>query len=188
MVDVAGITAMEATVALVTVSIAGAEIILPEVAVIVEVPGVRAWTRPFVGSVLLMLPTAAPEEFHVTCDVKFWILPSVNVPVAVNCWFVAGAIETVAGVTAMETREMVTIRVALLLTLPDVAVMVVEPTALPVASPLLAIVATLVSDELHVTELVKSLLLPSLYWPVAVNCCRFEAFTVSVIEGPAGDT
>lgn len=55
-------------------------------------------------------------------------------------------------------------------TLPVVAVIVVEPTARHVASPVLLIVAIPLFDELHVTDAVKSRVLPSEKVPVAVNC------------------
>lgn len=49
---------------------------------------------------------------------------------------------------------------------PEVAVMVAEPAAIPVAVPCipaaLLIVATAVLDELHVTEVVRFCVLPSL--------------------------
>ncbi len=45
---------------------------------------------------------------------------------------------------------------------PEFAVIVVLPTPAPVANPLLAMVATLVADELQVTKLVTVWLLPSL--------------------------
>jgi len=48
--------------------------------------------------------------------------------------------------------------------------MVAEPTALLVAMPVLETVAVLVFDELQVAELVRSLVLWSLYSPVAANC------------------
>jgi hypothetical protein len=53
---------------------------------------------------------------------------------------------------------------------PEVAVMVAVPTPVPVANPLLAMVATVAEDELQVTELVRVCVLPSLYVPVAANC------------------
>lgn len=45
----------------------------------------------------------------------------------------------------------------------------VEPTPLPVASPLESMVATLVLDEVHMTELLMFCVLPSVNVPVAVN-------------------
>jgi len=62
--------------------------------------------------------------------------------------------------------------------------MVVEPGDFVVAMPALETVAALVFDELQVAELVRSLLLPSLYLPVAVNCWASPAG----IEGEPGVT
>src|SRR5271169_6659774 len=77
--------------------------------------------------------------------------------------------EGLAGVTARETRTAgPTFNVAEAVIAPEVAVMVALPTPAPVASPLLLIVAT--EDELHVTALVRSCVVPSLYVPVAANC------------------
>ena len=53
--------------------------------------------------------------------------------------------------------------------------MVDEPCAKPVASPLLAMVAAVVFDELQVTVPVRFWVLLSVYVPVAVNCCVFPA-------------
>ena len=66
-----------------------------------------------------------------------------------------------AGATAIDARTAeVTVRVVLPEMLPDVAVIVVEPAAIEVARPwesaALLIVATLVDDEVHVTDAVKS--------------------------------
>jgi hypothetical protein len=76
-----------------------------------------------------------------------------------------------AGVTDMEDRiAEFTVRVVLPEILPEVALTVVDPKATAVARPPLLIVATDVSDELQVTCMVISLLVPSEYVPVAVNC------------------
>jgi hypothetical protein len=56
-------------------------------------------------------------------------------------------------------------------TAPDVACIVEEPGATPVARPAAETVVTDVFDELHVTELVITCVLESEYVPVAVNCC-----------------
>lgn len=57
----------------------------------------------------------------------------------------------------METRVAgVTVRVVEPDMLPDTALIVVDPAAAEVATPVEFIVATAVSDELHVTEEVKS--------------------------------
>src|ERR1700694_189552 len=70
------------------------------------------------------------------------------------------------------------------LTLPTVAVIVVGPGARVVAAPVALIVATVVADELHVAVAVKSAVVPSLFVPLAVNCCGVPFTT----EGFAGVT
>jgi len=64
-----------------------------------------------------------------------------------------------------------TVRVAFPEALPEAAVMVAEPAPTDVASPALLIVAIDISEELHVTCVVRSCLLLSEKIPVAVNCC-----------------
>jgi hypothetical protein len=64
----------------------------------------------------------------------------------------------------------VTVRVVFAETSPEVAVMVVVPAVTAVASPLLSTVATAVLEELQVTEMVTSWVVPSEKVPVAVNC------------------
>ena len=54
--------------------------------------------------------------------------------------------------------------------LPEVAVIVAEPTETPVARPLLLTVATDVFDDVQVTCAVKSCFVPSEYEPVAEHC------------------
>jgi hypothetical protein len=79
------------------------------------------------------------------------------------------------GVTVIDTRAAaVTVSVVEPETLPEVAVIVVEPIASDAANPpepaWLLMVAMDVSAELHVTELVRSCLELSEKIPVAVNC------------------
>ena len=81
---------------------------------------------------------------------------------AVNCCVFPGARLGLAGITAMEDKvAAVTVRVAV----PDlplkVALMVAEPAATPVASPLLLIVAADVGKALQVTCVVIFWLVPS---------------------------
>ena len=89
---------------------------------------------------------------------------------------------TVAGVTAIEDNvgAAVTVRVAVPVFPLKVAVMVAVPAARPVATPLLAIVAVVVLDELQVTCVVIVVLDPSEYVPVAVNCWVAPAATLAV--------
>jgi hypothetical protein len=76
-----------------------------------------------------------------------------------------------AGVTDMEERVAeITVRVVLPEISPEVAVMVAVPAATAVARPLLLTVAADVFDELQVTCVVISRLVPSENVPVAANC------------------
>lgn len=65
----------------------------------------------------------------------------------------------------------VTVAVTLAVCPLNVALMVVAPSATPLASPDALIVATLVSEEDHVAEEVTFAVEPLLYCAVAVNCC-----------------
>ncbi len=53
---------------------------------------------------------------------------------------------------------------------PEVAVMVAVPVATLVASPELLTVATDAAEDVHVAVLLRFLVVPLLYVPVAVNC------------------
>ena len=76
------------------------------------------------------------------------------------------------GVTDMKDRiAEVTVRVLFPEIIPEVAVMVAVPAATAVARPLPLTVATDVLDELQVTCVVTSRLVPSEYAPEAANCC-----------------
>ena len=86
---------------------------------------------------------------------------------AVNCCVVPLAMEGVAGVTAMDTRlAAVTVRMVEPETLPRVALIVVLPALLPVASPsllrALEMLATAGAEEAQVTEAVRSWVVLSL--------------------------
>ena len=80
-----------------------------------------------------------------------------------NCCVSPAAIDGVAGETAIETSVgAVTVSVAEPVTEPDAAWIVLLPAVTPVARPVLAMVATALDDELHVTELVRFCVLPLL--------------------------
>lgn len=70
-----GLTAMDVTVAEVTVSVVE-PVIDPDVAVIDVVPALSAFASPCVGFELLMVATAVFDEAHVTLLVMFCVLPS----------------------------------------------------------------------------------------------------------------
>jgi hypothetical protein len=161
--EAAGVTAMETSVAGVTVRPVD-PLIDPKAALMFVLPAVTAVARP-----ALMVATVVLVEVQETVLVRFCVVPSLYVPVAVNCRVVPFAIEALAGVTAMETSVGVTVRLVEPLIDPKVALMFVLPAVTAVARPAL-MVATVVLVEVQDTVLVRFCVLPSLYVPVAVNC------------------
>jgi hypothetical protein len=173
-------------------------LIVPEVAVIAVVPWAKEAARP----PLLTVATALADEVHCAVLVRFCVLPSLYVPVAANCSASPTAIAAVVGVTEIEASTVgLTLRVAEPLIVPEAAVIVAVPCAKPVATPLLFTVAIEAAEELHCAVLVRFWVVPSLYFPVAVNCwllpeatdaeagvteteVRIPAVTVNVAEPP----
>ena len=133
------------------------------VAVMVEVPGATPITMPALPVATLTVATDGAEEVHVTELVRFCVLPSANVPVAVYCMATcAGKLEA-TGVTAMDcSAEDSTMTLAVLAMLPSVAVIVAEPADCPVAWPADVIDVTRGSDVLQITTLVMFWVVPSL--------------------------
>jgi hypothetical protein len=81
-------------------------------------PGATALAKPAV----LIVATPAAEELHVAVLPRFWVLPSLYVPVALNCWVLPLAIDGFTGVTAIDTSvAAVTVNVVLPETVPEVA-------------------------------------------------------------------
>ena len=98
MLGLAGVTAIETRVALVTVS----EVVPltePDAAVMVAGPGPVLVARPEA----LMEATFTLEEDQII-EGNCCVLPSSKSPVAVNCCVVPSAIEVFAGVTEIESR------------------------------------------------------------------------------------
>jgi hypothetical protein len=167
MVGANGVTAIDASVAAVTLRLAE-PVIEPEVAITLAVPLACPVTMPEA----LTFTTPAGDTLQATEFVKSCVLPSVKVPIADNCSLAPVAMDELAGITFSEARAAgVTARLAEPLNPPKVAVMLVVPTATLLAAPPEVMVATAVADDAQLTELVRSRLLPSLYLPVAVNCC-----------------
>lgn len=81
------------------------------------------------------------------------------------------AIEVLAALIAIDcSAAAVTVKATLFDVMPlCAAVMLADPTLFPVASPLAVIGATVVLEELQVTELVRFCVLPSVKVPVAAN-------------------
>jgi len=156
--------------------------ILPELAVMVVVPAAIAVARPL----LLIVATDGFDELQVTCEVRSFVVPSENVPVAANGWVAPILILGTGGERDMEDRVAdFTVRVVLPEILPELAVTVVVPAAAAVARPLLLTGATDGFDELQVTWEVISWVDASENVPVAANCwvaCRGMLGSAGVID------
>lgn len=146
--------------------------IIPNEAVIVVVPTANELARPALPTALLMVAFVGSEELHATSEVKSCVEVSENVPVAMNCCFVPRARDEFAGVISIDSNvASVTVSTVLEEIRPEVAVIVVVPPATEFTKPFdplpLPMVAMLVSDELHVTAVVKSCVELSEKVPVA---------------------
>ena len=151
-----GATDMEDRIAAIIVRVVFPKI-LPEAAVMVHVPTETAQARPM----LLTVATDVFDDLQVTCVVISWLVPSEYMPVAVNCWGTIMGMIAEDGVTAMEDRVAgITVRSVLPEMLPEMAVMMDVPAATAVARPLLSTVATDIFDEVQVTWVVMSRLVP----------------------------
>ena len=141
-------------------------LIVPKAALMVVLPLATLDARPEA----LIVAAAGVEDVQTTDAEMSCVLLSLKVPVAVNCFVELVDIVEFAGITAMDTKvAAVTVRDAVPLTDPDVAVIVVVPVPTLVASPVVSMVATEFADEDQANE-VNSCVLPSSKLPTAVNC------------------
>jgi hypothetical protein len=146
--NVDGVTFIDCNTAVVTCKVVDPDT-NPELAVTVQLPAARALARPE----MLTLATLPSEEVQIAVAVMSWVVPSLNVPIAVNCCTVPAGSEGFAGVTAMDDRTaLVMVTTMLPLVLPDVTVIVAVPAARAVTKPLLSTVTTFVSEDVQVTE------------------------------------
>ena len=134
-------------------------VIEPDVAVMVVFPV----AMPKASPAALTEATAGADEVQATELVMFDVLPSESVPVAVNCCDWPAGTDALAGVTAIDfSTGARTWRLALPLTLPDLALTETVPTELAVARPAVLIVATTELDVDQDTAPVRSFVLWSL--------------------------
>jgi hypothetical protein len=121
--------------------------------------------------VLLTVAAAVLEELQTAELVKFCVLLSLKVPVAVSCSVVPRTTELLGAVMVIDCSvAAVTVSARVFEVTPAcVAVMFVEPTPAPVARPLLLIVAAAVFEEFQVAVLLTFWVPPSVNVPVAVN-------------------
>jgi hypothetical protein len=152
----AGVTAMETSTACPTFSVA-VPLTKPDVAVMTAVPT----PSPLATPPPAMLATVE-DEVQVTELVRSCALPSLYVPVAVNCWLVPLAIDALPGLTDIDTNTGdVTANVAEPVIVPEVAVIIVLPGLTLVAYPAAPIVATAGTDAAQLADCVRSCVLPS---------------------------
>ena len=131
----------------------------PTVAVIVVEPAATVVAMPE----LLTVVTDGDEELQVTPVDRSWLLPSLYVAVAVNCRLMPMPRVRSSGVTVMDTMlGAVTVTLVDWETPANEAETVVDPAATAASNPLASIVAVAVEEELHVTRVVRSDVLPSL--------------------------
>jgi len=112
---------------------------------------------PVARPVELMLAMRPGEALHATEYVRFAVVPSLYVPVAVNCSVKPAGTDAVEGVTAMDfSVAPVTFKVAEpVIPLLD-ALIVALPVAIARANPGLLIFATAVFEEVQAAVAVKS--------------------------------
>jgi hypothetical protein len=122
-------------------------------------PMLRAVASP----VLSTVAAAVFDDVHVAESVRSAVVPSVKVPVAVNCSVRPSAMLGLAGVRAIDVRTAgLTVKVVAALIEPSVAVMVVEPVASAWATPALEMVATEAFADAQTTDVVRLAVDPSL--------------------------
>jgi hypothetical protein len=163
-----GVTAIDTSVAAATVSVSGGLVTPLNAAVICDVPTPMPVAKP----AELIVATPVVPDTHVACVVRFCVLVSEYVPVAVNCCVSPLAIDGLTGVTAIDTSvAAVTVNVSAGLVTPFSAAVICDvPTPAPVAMPAEVIVATDAVADTQLAWLVRSCVLVSVYVPVAVNC------------------
>jgi hypothetical protein len=180
-----GVTAMETRVASLTVSDAAFEVCPLNDAEIAVLPGATETASPGEAIVLPTTAIVGTDELQVAADVRFWVKPPDNRPVAVNCCDVPRTIDAVSGVTEIAVKS-ADVNVVVPVTVPNDAVIMVEPVVAvdALAKPPTAMVATAVFDEFQVTKEVRSCVAPVKRVPVA------ESWTVvpPAMVGSPGDS
>lgn len=157
MLGLAGVTAMDCRVAAVTLSVVFPEM-RPQVAVMTDVPAAALVARPLAE----IVATEGVPDDQVTKVVRSWAVLSEYRPTALNCSVTPLAMLALAGVTRIDCKvAVVTEKIADPEMPPEVAVITDEPAAMPVTRPLAETVATAVVPEVHVTEEVMLMEVPS---------------------------
>jgi hypothetical protein len=154
---------------------------LPDAAEIVSVPAATPLTWPVAFTVARLVF----DDVQVAEAVRSCVPPPVSVPMAVNCTGTPRTTSAFEGVTAIETTlddPAPTVRTVEELMDFEAAAILLFPCPTPVAIPELLTVATAVFEDVQLTELVRSCLLPLLNVPCAVNCWLCPA-TIEGFDG-----
>jgi hypothetical protein len=145
-------------------------VIPPELAPIEVVPAEKQLASPAMLGALATVATLALDELQWLFSVMSCVLPSLNVPVAVNCCFAPAVAVGARGVMATDTKVPLPIVSAVVPVTPDEeAEIVTVPVLLPLAIPFERIEARFGFDDFHVIPLRFEATLPSLKVPLAVN-------------------
>ena len=165
--ELVAVALIDCSVAAVTVSAELFEVNPFCVAVMLVEPMAVPVARP----VALMLATVGLELAQMDAFVRSWVLPSLKVPVALNCTLVPLAIEELVVLIVIDCNvAAVTVSATVLdVTPPCEAVTVAVPVPTPLAKPLPLIETADVFEEFQLTEFVRFWVEPSLNVPVAVN-------------------
>lgn len=160
----AGVIANDTSAGAPTVSVAD-PLIVPDAAVIVALPTAVPLANP-----AALMPATLLDEFHVTEPVRSCVEPSVYFPLAAYCWVVPTGMDAADGATVSETSDGgATVSKDDAEMELELAVMVAVPIAFALANPAVVTLTTLL-EELHVTDPVRSCVLPLVYVPTASNC------------------
>src|SRR3984957_7743930 len=146
---------------------------------------VDPWPAVLANPPAVMVATLTSEDDQVTCAVRSSVVPSLKLPVAVNCCVPPSDMLVSLGATVMVSRvALVTVNIADPFSSPNSALMVAVPGATPATKPLvgdaLLTVATEAGVEVQLTELVRFCVLPSPKVPTALNCVAVCSATDAV--------
>ena len=157
-----GVMAMDCNVADVTVSVV-LPVRMPEAPEMTAVPDDTPEAKPALGPLAMIVATDGVSELNVVIAVMSLLLPSLKLPIAINCCWPPIAIDGFAGVTAIESSvAWVTFNIAELTLPPKLAVMVAVPMATPLAMPsVLVTVANATLSDDQVADFVTSIEVPS---------------------------
>lgn len=150
-----------------TVRVSEFDVIPPCAALMFVVPAPAPVAKPDA----VIVATDEFDEDQVTEPVRFWVVPSLKVPVAVNWSVVPLAIEVLGALIVIDcsVAAVTVTAIAFDVTPPCAAVMLLEPTLFAVARPEALTVTTAEFEEDQVAEADRFCVLPSVNVPVAVN-------------------